>query len=155
MRIFRPCLGLILIIYAAFGPANLAVAKEKPKNDEPPKQENKPFETLIKDSVKIDGLFTFYVKSDDGKVFMEIKPFQYDSTYLSGMTRSSGDGTFFDNGADMGDFPFKFKRVGQTMQMVAINVRFRADSAATLNRAIDRGVSHSLFGVAKIESQPR
>ncbi len=155
MSAFRIGMGMILAIGLLVGQVVSASAKEKPKSEEPPKTEGKPFETVIKDFSKIEGIFTFYIKKDEGKVLMEIKPAQFDSLYLCCMTRSTGDGTYYDNGADLGDFPFKFKRVGQNVQMLSVNTRFRADSAAALSKAIERGVSHSIFGVGKIESQPR
>ena len=90
--------------------AAIARPDSKKKNDkEAEKDKGKPFETVIKDYQKIEGLFTFYSKPDEGKVYMEIKPDQFGVEYLCNMTRSAGDGTYYDNGADRGDFPLFFK----------------------------------------------
>lgn len=146
-----------LLVAAAFlliaSPPNDAFAKKK-KEDDKSKDNGKSFESLIKDFEKIEGMFTFYIKEDEGKVFMEIKPDQLGKLYACNITRSAGDGAYYDNGADLGEFPFEFKRVGKKVQMLVKNLRYRADSSSALSRAIERGVSNSIFGVAKIEGEP-
>lgn len=152
MRLRLP-LAIIAVLLLT---AAIARPDSKKKSDkEPEKDKGKPFETVIKDYQKIEGFFTFYIKPDEGKVYMEIKPDQFGVEYLCNMTRSAGDGTYYDNGADRGDFPFFFKRVGTKIYMMEKNLRYRADPASPLSRAIDRGVSNSIFGVAKIESLPQ
>ncbi len=141
----------LLLLAIAFPAENSIAKKEEPKPDE---SKGKQFGDVIKDYSKIEGLFTFYTKSDEGKVYLAIKPDQLNKIFLCGITRSAGDGTFYDNSAQDNEFPFEFKRVGKTIQLVQINLRFRADSTSALSRAIDRGVSNSIFGVAKIESLP-
>jgi hypothetical protein len=85
---------------------------------------------------------------------MEIKPDQLGTLYACNITRSAGDGSYYDNGADQGEFPFEFKRIGKKIQMIVKNLRYRADDSTPLAKAIDRGVSNSIYGVAKIESDP-
>jgi len=150
-RLFKLSLILLVALIAIMPTSNLE-AKKKDKDKD--KENGKAYETIIKDFQKIEGLFTFYVKSDEGKVFLSIKPDQLGQLYICNVTRSAGDGTYYDNGADQGEFPFEFKKIGEKVQMIVKNVRFRADSTSALARAIDRGVSNSIFGVAKIEGEP-
>lgn len=152
LKILKSPLALLIVLAILIPMQDLQAKKKKPKDEEVKK--GKPFEEVIKDFQKIEGLFTFYVKADEGKVYMMIKPDQLDTVFMCNMTRSAGDGTFYDNGADYGEFLFELKRVGEKIQMVEKNIRFRADTSSSLSRAIERGVCNSLFGVAKIESLP-
>lgn len=144
---------LLLAVLIALIPAGELEAKKKKDKDEK-KENGKAFKEVIKDFQKIEGLFTFYTKADENKVYMEITPEQFEQTYMCNITRSAGDGTYYDNGADKGEFPFEFKRIGKKIYLMQINLRFRADTTSTLFRAIERGVSNSIFGTAKIESEP-
>jgi len=151
-RVFK--LFIIMIAFlAVLAPTDQIHAKKK-KDKDNDKTNGKPFETVIKDYEKIEGLFTFYTKADEGQVYMEIAPDQLGTLYACNITRSAGDGSYYDNGADQGEFPFEFKRIGKKIQMIVKNLRYRADSSAALAQAIERGVSNSIFGVAKIESEP-
>jgi len=143
----------MLVLLMVLAPMDNIQAKKK-KDEDKEKSNGKSYESVIKDFEKIEGLFTFYVKADKAKVYMAITPDQFDKIYMCNITRSAGDGAFYDNGADQGEFPFEFKRVGKNVQMIEKNIRFRADTSSALAKAIDRGVSNSIFGVAKIESEP-
>lgn len=153
-RFRKNALGWMVVILVGLAPIQI-FAKEKDKKGVENKSESKPFEDVIKDFNKIEGLFTFYTQPDDGKVFMAIKPEQLNKIFLCNITRTAGDGTYYDNGADRGEFPVMFKRVGQNIQMIHVNLRFRADSTSALAKAIERGVSNSIYGAAKIESAPQ
>ena len=122
-------MALVLAIF----PADNVQAKKKEDNDKA-KDNGKSFEATIKDFEKIEGLFTFYVKEDEGEVLLEIKPDQFGKIYACNITRSAGDGNYYDNGADVGEFPFEFKRVGNKVQMLEKNLRFRALRLYSSNR---------------------
>ena len=124
------------------------------KSEDKDKSKDKPYAELIKDYKKTEGLFTFYADDDEGKVYMALAPGQLDKMYLCSMTRSAGDGTYYDSGADGGEFVFQFKRIGKNVQMLLVNLNFRADSASTLLPAIKRGITNSIYGTAKIASAP-
>ncbi|MCK4857166.1 MAG: zinc-dependent metalloprotease, partial [candidate division Zixibacteria bacterium] len=129
--------------------------KKKSEETKPAdKKKEKPFAEVIKDYEKIVGLFDFYVDSTENKVYMAIKPDQFDKLYLANITRSAGDGTYFDAGAQAGSFPFMLKRVGKQIQFLVVNLLFRVDSTSTLLSALQRSISHSLFGSTKIASKP-
>jgi len=127
-------------------------AKKDEKKDE--KDKLKPFEELIKDKVVIEGLFNFYHDTTDNSMLMEIKPEQFEPVYLCGETRSGAEGAAYDNASMGRSFPFYFKRVGKNLLMLEKNVRIRADTAASLHRAIERGITDHLFGSTPVKSKP-
>jgi hypothetical protein len=93
-------------------------------------------------------------KIKEGKVYMEIKPEQFNKIYLCNITRTSGDGSFFDSGAMLGEFAFFFKQVGKEIQFVEKNVKFRAKSDAAIAKAVERDIPNSIRGSAKTLSEP-
>jgi len=115
----------------------------------------KPFATLTKDKVAIKGLFTFYRDTTDNSMLMAIAPEQFDKFYLCGETRLQGDGSFYDNSAMLGEFPFYFHRVGNTVMMVEKNVRLRADSTSPVFEAVQKGKSDALVGSTEVKSLPQ
>lgn len=165
----RKCIFYRFSLVLAFAILSLAASAQE-KSEEKVKQDTnnveakeqvdksiekeKLFKELVEDFEVIEGLFTFYKKEDEGKVFMEIKPDQFDKIFLCSITREAGDGYYFDCAAMMGEFPFIFKRVGKKVLFIHKNVRFRADKDAAIHRAIARGLPNSIMGSAKIESQP-
>ena len=116
--------------------------------------QEKPYNELIKDRVVISGLFTFYQDTTDNSMFMAIKPSQIGPLYLCGQTRTSAEGAFFDNGSMGESFPFYFQRVGKQIMVIEKNLRFRADSSSTMEKAVERGVSDGLYASTVIKSQP-
>ena len=44
--------------------------------------DEKPFDTVIKDMEPLNGLFTFYRRTEDNKLLLELKPDQLDKLYL-------------------------------------------------------------------------
>lgn len=124
------------------------------------KKEKKEFEEVVKDFERIEGLFTFYRKDDEGKVYIEVKPNQFERIYLCGITRESGDGFYFDSAAMTPNFmtygfPFILKRVGPRVQFLHKNVYIRAKKGTPISRAVEKGITNSLLSAAKvIESKP-
>ena len=140
-------------VYTQTGLKQLGADKAgKPGGDS--KDAEKPFADLIKDRVAIDGLFTFYLDTNTTAVYMSIKPDQLNKVYLCGTTISKSDGAFFDNGSMSDTYPFYFKRVGKKVLLLEKNVRLRADTASTLHKAVESGISDALLASFKIESKP-
>ncbi|MBD3232856.1 MAG: DUF5117 domain-containing protein [candidate division Zixibacteria bacterium] len=128
---------------------------DKQKDDKSKKKsKDKAFKDVIEDYEKIDGLFTFYVNEEEGKSYIAITPEQLGKDYLCTLTRTSGDGSYYDSGADQGEFVFRFNRVGKNIQILEMNVRFRADTSSTLLPAVERGITNSIYSVGKIASAP-
>ena len=86
------------------------------------KSKAKPFAKLIKDKVKIEGLFTFYHDTVDNSVLMAINPEHFGPIYLFGSARSTGDGTFYDAGYPSRTFPLYFKRVGLSGLIMKLDI---------------------------------
>lgn len=128
--------------------------EESPDKPKESKGDEKPFSELTKDKVVIEGLFTFYQDTTDESWLMAIGPEQIGPTYLCNLTRSQSAGAFYDHSSMGPTYPFYFKRVGRQIMMLERNVRFRADTAAALGKAVHRGVSDHLVASAKIISKP-
>jgi hypothetical protein len=125
--------------------------EEKSKNKKPKEPK---FEELIEDFTRIEGLFTIYSNEKEGKVYLEISQDQFGPLYLCNITRQSGDGSLFDSGAMLDEFPFFIKQVGKKIQFIRKNVKFRASKNAAINRAVEQDFPNSLWASAKIASQP-
>jgi hypothetical protein len=135
-------------------------ASDSTSAEEKKKKEKKAFDEIVEDFEKIEGLFTFYRKDDEGKVYLEIRPHQFEKTYLCGVTREAGDGFYFDSAAMTPSFmtygfPFILKRIGPQVQFLHKNVYIRADEGTPLSRAVEKGITNALLSSAKIiESKP-
>ena len=129
-------------------------AEEEEEEDKGPT-----FKELVKKYEKIEGLFTLYRNREDNAVYIAIRPEQFDKVHLCNITRTQGDGYFFDSaslislGRGWGTFPFVFERVGKKVFFKHENVYYRAESDAAVHRAVER-LSDSIMGVGTVEGQP-
>lgn len=133
-----------------FGQKNKSAAKI----NKPSKDKKKPYTKLIKDMVKIDGLFTMFKDTVTNKVLMSIDADQFGPLYLCNETRSKAEGAYFDNGAMTGSFPFYFKKVGNKIMMMEKNLRVRAEKGSPMHKAVENGISDALYASTAIMSQP-
>ncbi len=123
-------------------------------------EEGPEFAEVVEDFDKMEGLFELYLDPEENKVYLAIRPEQFDRIHLCSITRTQGDGYFFDSaslvyvGRGWGTFPFVFQRVGKKVFFVHKNVYYRAQSDAAIHRAVDRGLSDSILGVGTIEGKP-
>ncbi len=127
----------------------------KEKKPEPPKDEEKPFDDVIKDMEVIKGLFSFYRKVDENRILMEILPDQLDKTFLFAATvdRSVGERGLY--AAQMGgSFPFFFRKVGKSIQWMVKNPSFTAADGTPAARATARSFPESLLSSTKVKSKP-
>ena len=131
-----------------------AQVDSKTKPTQKTKADKNSFEEKVKDYTKIEGLFTFYLKEDKNSVLMEIKPGQLEKIYLASFTRQSGDAHWFDGSSMMGEFPIMFKKVGDKIQAIEVNVKFRADNNLAINKALESHISNSIMASTKIISNP-
>ena len=134
--------------------------KGEDEEDEEDEEDKSPkFAKVIKDFDKIEGLFELYRDPEENKVFLAIRPDQFDQIYLCSITRTQGDGYFFDSaslvsiGRGSGTFPFVFQRVGKKVFFAHKNVYYRAEPDAAIRRAVDRGLSDSIRALALRESR--
>ncbi len=52
----------------------------------------------------------------------------------------------------MYEFPFSFRKVGANIQMIAENVKFRADKDSAIFKAITNNITESIFSACKIQA---
>ena len=129
-------------------------SKNKDTSKASKKKDKNSFEEKIKDLTKIEGLLTFYVNNDENKALIEIHPDQLNKTYLLSITRQSGDAYYFDGSSMQGEFPIMFKKVGNKLQLIEVNVKFRADQNLPINKAVKNHISNSIVASGKILSKP-
>jgi Met-zincin/Domain of unknown function (DUF5117) len=114
----------------------------------------RPFDTVIRDTKKIEGLFTLYRNEKTNRVFAEIMPEQLEQNHLMVMTLESAIGEKgLYSGLPLGDFLFKLRRVNNnTLQFVVPNTYFRADRGTPMERSIERSFSDSVLQILPIRS---
>ena len=91
------------------------------------KDAKKSFSNIVKDFQIIEGLFTLYWNEKTNQAYVSILPAQLEKIYLAGLTRQSGDGYYLDGSSMLNEYPFMFKKVGERIQFLNANVKFRAD----------------------------
>ena len=120
-------------------------------------QSSKPFADVVKEARETKGLFTLWQKDD--KVYVELDPDQFDRPFFfkSAINQGIGEGRLF--GGAM-TYPVGvsqivvFHKHGQTVQLIAKNVKYTAKAGTPEARAVAAGFSDSLLSVAPIASQP-
>ncbi len=115
----------------------------------------KPYDTMIKDKVEIEGLFTFYRDTTDNSLLMSITADQIGPYFLCNMAKGAADGSYYDTGPLGRSFPFYFKRMGKKIMMMEKNLLFRADSTSTMSGAVAKGISDHLFASLDVKSLPK
>ena len=131
--------------------------KEKADAAQEKKKDEKPFDEIVKDMERIEGLFTFYVNRDEGKVFLEIQPDQIDKDYLLSPTLETGigEGSIALYAATMfPEYTVRFHKIAKNIQFLIPNVWFRSDESPEMKRAVSRGFSDSLLAQVKLASLP-
>ncbi len=118
------------------------------------KDDKKPFKEIVKDYQKIEGLFTLYWKKEKNKAYVSILPDQLEQIYLAGLTRQSGDAYYLDGSSMLNEYPFMFQQVGERIQFINVNVKFRVDEKSPFRRSVENHISHSIMSSTKIESKP-
>src|SRR5882672_449283 len=117
----------------------------------------KPFAEVVKDAQESKGVFNVWRKDD--RVFVELEPEQFDKPYFfkSSVNQGIGENRIF--GGAM-TYPIGLSQVvtfhkhGQTVQLIAKNVKYTAKAGTPEARAVAAGFSDSLLSVAPIASQP-
>src|SRR5688572_11888428 len=129
--------------------AKKADEKKKPYGDE------KPFADLVKDMDIHKGVFTFFRKAEDNKIYLEILPDQFDRTFLfAGSTEQSVGERGLYSSQMGGHFPFQFKLVGKNVQWIVQNSTFTAEKSTPAERATRNSFPDSILASARILSQP-
>ena len=118
------------------------------------KDKKKSFNDVVKGFQEIAGLFTLYWNMENNQAYVSILPEQFEKIYLAGLTRQSGDGYYLDGSSMLNEYPFMFKQIGERIQFINVNVKFRADEDSPFHRSVEKHTSHSILSSTKIASAP-
>jgi hypothetical protein len=130
---------------AAPAPAASAPAPARPADPSLPK----PFAEVIKDAKQQDGLFPIWRK--DEKVWLEIPKSALDKPFLFTVNIASSVGERGLYASQMGrDALAQWRRIGNQMQLLALNTKFRAVGGSEL--AVSQAFSPSLLASAAVLS---
>ncbi len=113
----------------------------------------KPFAEIIKDAKQTPGYFNLYQKDD--KVWIEIKPEQFDSPlfFQINSTRGLGEAGVYPNWM-LRSHIVEFKKQGNNVQLIAKNHRFTAKTGTAIARSVKESFTDSLIGVTTVASAP-
>ena len=127
----------------------LSTAKVKSSSD----SELQPFDKLVKDTEKLEGLFNLYRNQETGKIYLEVKPQQLKKNYLASVTMESGIGERgLYSGIPLQTWLFYFRRMNNNLHFVVRNVNFRAEPGDPQERSLDRSFSDSVLYSLPIKS---
>jgi hypothetical protein len=113
----------------------------------------KPFAEVIKEAKEQPGLFPLWTK--DEKVWIEIKPEQFDQPLFLQINRTRGLGAREPFTSPMlRSYIVEFHKLGNLVQLVAINTQFIAQEGTPIARAVRESSSDSLLSAVTVASQP-
>src|SRR5262249_14689190 len=105
------------------------------------------FDSVVKGTTKIDGLFTLYQKGD--QLYAEIRPHQLDTPYLVPMSIARGHAGGWTVGGDTLNFEEQwvvlFRKVNDRVFLVRRNVRFGARPGAAVAKAVETTYTDSVM----------
>ncbi|MDM4767632.1 zinc-dependent metalloprotease [Pelomonas sp. SE-A7] len=111
----------------------------------------KPFADVIKDAKQQDGLFPIWRKDD--KVWLEVPKAMLGKPVLFTVNIANAVGERGLYASQMGnDWMIEFRRVGNQIQLIAPNTKFRAVADQGSARAIEQAFSPSLIASAAVAS---
>ncbi|TAD97647.1 MAG: DUF5117 domain-containing protein [Oscillatoriales cyanobacterium] len=143
---FILCLAFFLfsLYQGLFLPYSLsAPGPGKEQNSEPSLQ---PFDEVIKDTKKSEGMFTLYTNKTTDKVYLEIKPEQLNKKFLCFVTLASGLGEAgILSGLPFGDFLFQLRKIQNNVQFVIPNINFRTSPGDPQTGSVERAFSESIL----------
>lgn len=112
-----------------------------------------PFNTLIRNAEKLEGLFTLYRDRKTDKVYLEVQPQQLNKNFLSTVTMESGIGERgIYSGLPLQDMLFYFRRVNNNLYFIVRNVNFRTEPGDPQWRSLERSFSDSVLYSLPIKS---
>jgi hypothetical protein len=108
------------------------------------------FAEVTKGAQKFDGLFTLYQKDDH--LYAEIKPHQFNQPLIVPIMVSRGV-AMAGNPLNFGDeWVILFKKVGERVQVVRRNVKYKAPSGTPLEKAVQQNYTDSVIQAVPIVS---
>src|SRR5689334_12542140 len=141
-----------VVAAAPAGPSTTAAPGTAPPVPAPPSP-TKPFAEVIKDAKVHPGYFTLYQKEE--KVWIELKPEQFDHPFFFQVNRNRGIGERRGlTNPMMRAHIAEFHKIGDLVQLLAINHQFIAKPGSALERAVHENLSDSLIGSSAVVSKP-
>ncbi len=135
---------------AAVAPAAAASAPAAAKPPADPTAP-KPFADVIKEAKVQQGLFPLWRKAE--KVWIEIPKAALNKPFLFTVNIANSVGERGLYASQMGmDHLVEFRRIGNQLQLIALNTKFRAVADQGSKRAIDQAFSPSLLGSSVVAS---
>ena len=123
---------------------------EEKKEEEPKFQ---PFDKVIKNAEKQEGLLVIYRNKKTNKNYIEIQPEQLNRNFFCAIALASGLGELgVYRGWPISDFMFQFRRVQDNIQLVVPNSYFRTQPGDPQQRSIDSSFSDSIVSAVNIIS---
>ncbi len=115
----------------------------------------KPYDKVLKDAKKIEGLIPLYRK--ESSLFAELSPGQLDKDYIVLITIARGIGRApLLGGYSWGfgdDWVWQFRKVGDSVHVVRRNLRFQAKADTPQAKAVELGYSDSVLFSLPIETK--
>ncbi len=122
-----------------------------PRPGEPPPP--RPFNDVVREAKETKGFLGVWQK--DEKVWLEVKPDQLDKPmFFSTNTQAGVSEGFFLPGLMGRAFVVEFRKVGNTLQLIARNTSVRAETGTPLEIAVRESYSDSLIASAPVVSAP-
>ncbi|HXF80245.1 MAG TPA: zinc-dependent metalloprotease [Usitatibacter sp.] len=112
----------------------------------------KPFAEVVKGAKEMPGYFNLFEREE--KVWIELKPDQFDKPYYLSINRTRGLGENFIFPFMVKGYVVEFHRIGPLVQMIAKNQRYGAKEGSPLALAAAESFTDSLLGSATVASQP-
>ncbi|NJK40075.1 MAG: DUF5117 domain-containing protein [Oscillatoriales cyanobacterium SM2_3_0] len=121
-----------------------------------PSSDDAPFDQMIQQSQKLEGLFTLYHNTETGQVLLELQPEQLNRNFLCFAVLESGLGEAgIVSGLNLDNFLFQWQRVNSKLQLVLPNINFRTTETDPQARSLRRSFSDSvLFSVPILGTHP-
>lgn len=141
-------LSLAFFLFSLYQGLFLPYALSAPpgKEQRGEQQALQPFNEVVKDAQKLEGMFTLYHNKATDKVYLEIQPQQLTKKFLCFVTLASGLGEAgLLSGMPIGDFLFQLRRVQNNVQFVIPNINFRTSPGDPQAGSVERGFSESVL----------
>lgn len=110
------------------------------------------FADLVADTTRIEGLFPLYHNSENGDLFLELRPEDLDRLHLLVMTLSRGTGLIFLEGFPLQDIPLFFQKRNDRILVTVPNTYFRAEDDDPQQASLDRAFSDSVLASLEIKA---
>ena len=134
-------------------PASAATPGTPPARPSAPPGSPAPFAEVTRDAKRADGFLPVWTRDD--KTWIEVPATMLEQPFFLGSSLSGGLGErFFFTGLTGREHVVALRRVGNTVQLVAVNQAMRAPAGTPLARAVSESFSDSLLGVAPLAAAP-